>query len=239
MSARAPVFHANWPDNNHCLQATALMALNTLGIEATWSQINDATSYDRNLYTWAVGVAVVIAEHIPGTHFVSEWYYDQFSAQGEPYLAANWGTAWFKQQKEHASADFAKERGWADAAVNKDVFKHAKLQGSDILPLLEKSLVIAAVNEPVLYNRPGQSGHYVLLFGGDDQKIWLHDPGLPPKPSQEVPLVKFNEAFRKEVIIVPRPAFEFGPKISQGIACYCGSGNKFRDCHAKFEAPLP
>lgn len=231
MNEICPIFFGNEPDNNHCLQAASLIVLNTLGHKVDFAKIDELTGYEAKRYTWSVCGAVVLARLIKGTKLLSEWDYSQFAAKGEAYLIEKWDPSWFQLQRQHASPNFAKEQEWARLAVEQNTFELGGPSVGDIEKALLKNFVIALVNAPRLYDSPGESGHFVVLFGFNNGHFYLHDPGLPAKSAQKIHKQKFAAAFRKEMILVPHPGFSFGLHTNLNAKCYCLSGKKFKECH--------
>jgi hypothetical protein len=68
----------------------------------------------------------------------------------------------------------------------------------DVQGLLKDGwLVGLAINSRALNNKPGYTGHLVVVFDFDakSDNFWLHDPGLPPKPNRHVSRQKLSEAW--------------------------------------------
>ncbi len=57
----------------------------------------------------------------------------------------------------------------------------------DIRSFLDKEyLVISMVNAKALNGKERYAGHSVLIYALDDEYIYMHDSGLPPKPERKV-----------------------------------------------------
>src|SRR5258706_13099499 len=112
-----PGFFENWPDDNHCLQASLMMVLNTLGHNVSWDDVNAGTEYQDDLYTWSIQGAAMLAKRIPGVKLCSDFNYRRFAADGVAYLERRWRKEWFDVQQQHASPGFAREQKAASAFV--------------------------------------------------------------------------------------------------------------------------
>jgi uncharacterized protein YchJ len=233
MDLACPVFFSNQPDNNHCLQAGALIILNTLGRRTDWSEIDRRTGYKTGLYTWSVSAASALAQVVPGTKFISEWNYARFAVEGQSYLRQAWGPGWFALQERHATPGFEKEQVCAEVATREGLFMHQTPSAEEVESLMLTNFIIALVNHPTLYGSEGQSAHYVVVFGSDAKHFYLHDPGPPPRSAQKIARSTFVAAFRREMIVVPHPGFRFGLHTGRHALCYCQSGKKFSKCHGK------
>ena len=61
-----PKFYKNWEDDNHCLQASAMMVLTTLNQETSWDEVNKLTQYEDGLYSWSCIAVMAFSEKIKG-----------------------------------------------------------------------------------------------------------------------------------------------------------------------------
>jgi len=201
-----PKFYQNLKDDNHCLQASIMMVLNTLNINVSWDEVNEMTDYENNLYSWTPRTTVALAERIPGTKLVSGMDYRQFAARGEQYFKEcnKNNPKWFELQKKHASANFKKEQIAAKEIVDNDLIEKCNLQKGDIEKLLSDNLLIALVDAGKLAEQNRSSGHFVVVYAQDDNNFILHDPGLPSHEAWTIDKEKFMKAFQNEIIIVPK-----------------------------------
>lgn len=229
-----PQFYPNLKDDNHCLQASIMMVLNTLLAQKTdWEEVNKITQYQNGLYSWSVAGVLAIAKRIPGTKLISDLDYRQFAEKGEVYLKKKWEKleSWYNLQKNNASPGFRKEQGIAKDFLNQGIFEHKKIRLQDIEKLLEKNFLICVIDSGRLAGRNLSYGHFVLVYDQNNGNLSLHDPGIPPKQEWKVLKNKFMEAIKGEVIAIPTGRFIVGKKIGRNDPCWCGSGKKFKKCH--------
>jgi hypothetical protein len=228
-----PHFYQNWKDNNHCLQASVMMVLNTLSIPVGWEDVNNMTQYEDDLYSWDSIVAVELAKYIPGVKLISELDYREFIQSGIGYLKGYWDISWFEIQQKKSSTGFKKEQDSAKILLNENLFECRNINKTDIEKFLEKNLLIALVDSHKLQNKQGVAGHFVVMYGQDDNNFVLHDPGLPPKKGWVVEKDSFMEAFKGSIIIIPKGKLKFGIETNRNDPCPCGSGKKYKKCHGK------
>lgn len=200
---KAPKFYPNF-DNNHCLQACCMMLLNSYFLPVSWKEIDHLTQYDPKLYTWTLyGVSALVSKVDPNKlFFYTGLDLKSFSNDGESYLAEYWSTKWYRLQKAHASPRFIKEQLVAKLIVDHNLFVQKRILSDDLDNFLRKGVVIALVSVGILYNEPGTSAHFVLLYNSTDTTYVLHDPGLPAKESINVDKRQFMKAFREDAIVV-------------------------------------
>ncbi|MBI3305255.1 hypothetical protein HYZ80_02970 [Candidatus Parcubacteria bacterium] len=186
----------------HCLQAAVMMMLNTLDGPVSWEEVNAMTKYEEGKYSWTPVAAVALAERIPGVKMMSNLDYHQLADRGEEYLREYWNPAWYQDQKQYASAGFAREQQFAKALVAKSLFEHRRITTDEIERLVVNNLLIAVVNANKLAGEPGAAGHFVVIYEDLGDALELHDPGLPPRPEWQVDKNAFMAAFQNEAIIV-------------------------------------
>lgn len=202
---RQPKFYSNLQDDNHCMQASLMIVLNTLAGKTTWNEVNKLTEYKDNLYSWSVVGAKVLNDKIPGTRLIGTLDYKKFANDGERYLKDVWGQEWYDLQKKHASPNFSKEQESAKKLVKKGLTKRKKFVAKkDIKDYLKNNLIIALIDPHVIKNTPGSSGHFVVVYTSKSTNFLLHDPGLPPQEQWTVDQDVFMKAYRGDIIIIPK-----------------------------------
>ncbi len=66
----------------------------------------------------------------------------------------------------------------------------------DLRELFEDGyLLICGVNSLTLNGQEGYSNHFILVVDVDDERITIHDPGLPPRPSVKIDRRPFEMAW--------------------------------------------
>jgi hypothetical protein len=207
-----PVFFANWPDNNHCLQASIMMALNTLGHPVRWADVNAATGYRDGLYTWSIQGAAVLARFIPGVMFYSTFDYARFAVEGEAYFKRTTEPDWFRVQQQHASRGFFREQMAAQMFLERHRFELKKLSSDEMFGALNEYLLIPLTDVARLYPGASEAGHSILLYASGSNDAWFHDPGLPPYRAHRLPKDRIYEAYRVvgDLILIPHGGRRFG-----------------------------
>lgn len=199
-----PVFFQNWPDDNHCLQASLMIVLNSLGHPVRWDDVNRGTGYEDRLYTWTITGAALLARFVKGVKLYAAIDYREFARQGELYLTRIWNPSYLALQKNNASVNFAKEQKAAQAFVAANRFELRRLSQPELFGLLRDNLVILQARVNFLFPENGPGTHYVVLYAEDGDWAWIHDPGLPARRSARLPKSRVYAAYTGELIVVPR-----------------------------------
>jgi hypothetical protein len=200
----APKFYANKPDNNHCVQATVLMVLNSLGHSMSWDQVNKLTKYDDRYYSWTIVAASIISQLIPNTRLVTNLDYRKFAEDGEHYLKSHWNSQWYKLQKRHSSQGFKREQQFAKEFKGEFELASKKPTAEEICNLSENNLIASLVDPHIIRGDNGTSGHFVLVYDCINGKFVYHDPGYPPAKSAEADMGVFMNALKGEFLVVPK-----------------------------------
>lgn len=189
-------FFANTPDNTHCLQAALRMVLKYYlpDKEYSWEELEKLTAKKEGLWTWVMqgvinmrklGFEVIVRE---------DFDYEQFIAKGGEYLKERNGEAVAREMIRHS--DIEQER-----TISKEFIK---LLGNKSIPaslnelkklIKDDYLVIANVNLKMLNGQEGYDGHFVVIYGFDDESLYIHDPGLPPQKERKVSYEQFRKAW--------------------------------------------
>jgi hypothetical protein len=205
-----PVFFGNYPDDNHCLQASLMMVLNTLDHPVQWDDVNAATEYQDGFYTWSIQGAAALAKYIPGVKLCSGFDYKRFATEGVAYLQRRWPRNWFEVQKEHASPGFVREQKAAAAFVASSSQQQA-LSSDALFDALKEYLIVPLAQTDILYPGGPIGGHFILLYASDGDAAWIHDPGLPPYQAKKIPKKLIYLAGAYEQILIPHGGRKFGP----------------------------
>lgn len=203
---KPPKFYSNLPDNNHCLQASLMIVLNTLADRITWNKINKLTGYQDGLYSWSVVGAQVLVDRVPGTKFIScGLNYSQFAEKGDKYLKSILPPKWYQLQKGHASPNFSHEQKATKKITERKLYEYKKfITMENIKRYLKNNLIIALIDPHVITGIAGSSGHFVVVYDHKNDNFLLHDPGLPQHENWQVNQKIFMKAFRGDIITVPK-----------------------------------
>lgn len=95
---------------------------------------------------------------------------------------------------------------------------------------MNSNLLIALIDAGKLANQNWNEGHYVVIYAQNNNNFILHDPGLPSYQAWIADKNKFMEAFRGELIVIPKGNIPFGQNIGLNDPCWCGLEKKFKKC---------
>lgn len=199
-----PIFYPNQADDNHCLQASILIVLNSLGYPMPWNKVNKLTKYDSRYYSWTIIAASIVSELIPNTRLITGLDYAKLAELGEEYLKLHWDASWYENQKKHASPGFAREQQFAKGFKGKFELRESKAPAEEIVELLKDNLIIALIDPCMIKNQNGSSGHFVVLYKSQNGQFMYHDPGNPPIENAQVDQEIFMRAATNEFLVIPR-----------------------------------
>lgn len=234
----SPPFVRNF-DYNHCLQASILMILGSIGYKTDFQEIDQLTDYEPNLYTWGIVAASILQKKIPGTQFFSTNDYKKFASQGQKYLEQIWNSDTYKDQKEKASLNFSKEQ----QAAQEFFQQRGKLQiltkqitDVELSALLKHNILIVWVNASKFYSKQVYGGHFLVLYGEINDKYIIHDSGFSTlfkgKNAKKVDKAILLAAVG-DVIAIQKKELVIGKSIGKNDPCYCKSEKEFKHCHLK------
>lgn len=193
--ASAPRLFEN-PDGSHCFQAVLRSVLHHFlpSRELSWEDLDGLSGKRPGRWTWPT--TALLAMHDLGLAVVTQEDFDYraFAERGEGYLEEHLGAAVARAQAAHSDLEYEREAARRYAEVGAGELRAPDLD--DVARLLGGGhLVVCNVNRAVLKGRPGYSGHFVLVYGLDEESVWLHDPGPPTAPEQRVPRPLFLAAW--------------------------------------------
>jgi uncharacterized protein len=235
-----PEFYRN-EDNNHCLQASIMIVLNTLLEEKlSLEEVDNKTKYEDGKWTWGIAGVLAISSKVGNTKLLTNNLdYNIFVSRGAEYLKETWGEDYYDSQKNYSSNNFIKEQELAKSVLERKLWESKNIDQSLIDQLLDSNMLISFIDPECL--RSGIKSnyrHWVVLFDKNNIEFILHDPGMPPCKGMLVNKENFFKAFRGDLILVPKGSKNIGhiPKVGRNDLCQCGSGKKFKKCHGnKFE----
>ena len=189
-------FYGNTPDNTHCNQAGMKMILGYYFPSETheWKDLEKITGKKDGKWTWPMKGWLYLTERGLEVTYYGTFDYRSFANDPHGYLQS-------RTSKEVADAqiknsDIPYEVSIAKKIIDKVTQVHKIPTITDIKDFIaKKCLLLCNVNYFPLYNKPGYSGHFVLIYGIDDEYVYLHDPGLPSNPSAMIPLKNFMNAW--------------------------------------------
>lgn len=205
-------FYGNTADNTHCFQAGMKMLLGYYfpKEDFSWESLEELTGKKDGKWTWPMKGWLYLAERGLDITYYGTFDYEKFAQSPEEYLFS-------RTSKEVATAQIRNSDILYEASVAKELVQ--KINQEKRIPAIvdisnyiaDGYLVFCNVNYYPLYGKEGYSGHFVLIYGIDEEYVYLHDPGLPPNPSAKIPLKNFIAAWEysgvenKGLTVVRRP----------------------------------
>lgn len=94
-------------------------------------------------------------------------------------------------------SDISSEIKNTEEMLKYDIFTIKRILLKDVFIKFQQNyLIIFNINSRIVNRKKGFSGHFVLLTGFNKNNIFIHDPGLLPKPNRKVPSKLFLQAWR-------------------------------------------
>lgn len=189
-------FFANKKDDLHCYQAALRMVLKHFFPKRTysWKTLEHMTGFARGKWTWPMRGALSLMDEGLSIRDIEQFDYSLVATDAKTYLHTVYGQKVGDEQIAHSDISSVEETAKEYIQRVNTEFRIPNAQ--DIKKLLEDGyLVTCLVNSQVLKRRIGYSGHCVVLFRASPSSVWMHDPGLPPKPNHCVSWTLFNQAW--------------------------------------------
>ncbi len=189
-------FYANTPDDTHCFQAALRMILKYYfpDKEYTWTELEKFTAKKEGLWTW-VTQGIINMRKLGFEVILREVFdYQKFIEKGGEYLLEKNGLEVSIEQIEHS--DIAQEQKIANEYIRLFGNRNIPATITELKTLIDKKyIIIANVNANKLNGKQGYTGHFVVIYSYDQNNLFLHDPGLPPKKARKVLLIDFMKAW--------------------------------------------
>lgn len=196
MTKHTVPFYANTSDDTHCYQAALKMILKYFlpKKEYSWEELEKFTGKKEGLWTW-INLGIINMRKL-GFDVIQKSDFDRqaFVDEGGDYLKERYGDEVANEQIKHSDIAYEQEVTKEYIQLLGNVPQTTSLD--EIKQLLDKGyLIICNVNSQALNNRVGYVGHFVVVFGYDEEQLFLHDPGLPPQENRNVLYEQFKKAW--------------------------------------------
>ncbi len=191
-----PPFHSNTPDGTHCFQAALASVFGHIWPERKFSfaDLDKISAKVPGKWTWPTAAMIWMIEQGLDMVLIEDFDYEDFASRGDLYLIERLGDEVAKAQIENSVID--QELEFARKFAKIAPLECRLPSFGDINKLLKEGyLVICNINAAALYDRPGYSGHFIVIFDCDKKTLTIHDPGLPPKPSLKVDKKVFEKSW--------------------------------------------
>ncbi len=173
-------FYRNTSDGTHCFQAVFKMILKYFlpQDEYSFEDQEKITAKVEGLWTWSMAGLVWLHNKGFDVKKIQAFSYKKFSEEGELYLFNFYTNEVAKAQIEHSDIPQEIKLAKKFAEVIEQEVRIPTVQ--EIPKFLDLGYLVGCnVNSRVLNNKPGYSGHFVVVKGYEDGMLILHDPGPP------------------------------------------------------------
>lgn len=189
-------FFANTADDTHCVQASFRIMLKYFMPEREFSydQLDEMSQKRTGKGTWWLPLLLELNRLEIAVKNIGRFDYKQFYRDGETYVRRIYPkeTADYHLNRTNLNAI----KPYIPEFLKNIEFESRPAVPSDIDKLLAQGWLVAlALNSRTLNNQPGFVGHVVVVFKANDKYVWLHDPGLPPKPNRKISRQKLAESW--------------------------------------------
>lgn len=180
-------FFANTKDDLHCYQAALRMVLKHFLPKRnfSWKQLEEMTGFQKGFWTWPMRGVLSMIDLGFIVRDIEQFDYAAVGRDAKTYLRTIYGEEASKQQIAHS--DIPKEERAAVEFAQRVTPEFRIPDKKDIEKLLNDGyVVLCLVNSRSLNRKQGYVGHKVVIFRITSSSVWLHDPGLPPRPNRRV-----------------------------------------------------
>lgn len=162
--------------------------------EYSWEELDKLTAKKEGLWTWPLAALIRLRSMGFEVVNIERFDYDRFGKEGEAYLYEFYGDEVGMAQSQHS--DLPHEQQWAKAFTKNVSTQTRSPTIDDIKKFVQNGwVVITNINARKLNQKRGYAGHFVVIVGYDEDKIIIHDPGLPPLENRAVPVETFERAW--------------------------------------------
>ncbi len=188
-------FYSNTKDNTHCVQACfkSILKFFLPGRNFSFKTLDQMSKKAEGKGTWFIPMYIELKNLGFDILEIYDFDYQRFYKEGEKYL---------RKVLSEEQVDWYLAKSNLLAVKNSlpeflDLIKPAlrKATIKDFEELLSQGyLIISDVNYYAIQEKPGYASHAVVVFGFDDENLYLHDPGLPPRKNVNVSKKLFQKA---------------------------------------------
>lgn len=156
-----------------------------------WDKI---TAHKSGLWTWQLAGLLWFKKNGFDVVNIEVFDYEKFSKRGGKYLVDFFGEEVGKIQIAHS--DIPQEIGFAGDFI-KEIQTEVRLPTMDDMKsyLSKEYLILCNINARALYDRPGYSGHMIVVSDFTDTGLIIQDPGLPANEDYTVSFEQFKKAW--------------------------------------------
>jgi len=189
-------FYGNTEDNTHCNQAGMKMVLGYYFPEEeySWDNLEIITGKREGKWTWPMKGWLYLAKKGLTVTYYGTFDYERFVKEGAEYLIDRYGEEVGSAQIENSEIEYEINTTKEMLPLIQQVKVIPKIENLERF-ISEDKLLLINVNYYPLYGKKGYAGHFVLVYGIDDEYVYLQDPGLPPNPNAKISKNNFEKAW--------------------------------------------
>jgi hypothetical protein len=189
-------FYANTADNTHCFQAALKMVLKFFHPHQDYSfeELEKITAKKDGGWTWPIAAMMWLSKNEFDVRDIELFDYEEFAANGKEYLREKFGDEIAEAQDKFT--DLVQEQN-----LSKELAKYVGVKMEiptvkDIFAFLDVGyLLICNINSSTLKGVDSYNPHSVVVTGYSDERLFLHNPGLPAQENQDVSVSDFEKAW--------------------------------------------
>ncbi len=189
-------FFPNTADRTHCWQACFRMALKYFWPDKDYNYIDLDKISQKQEGMWTSPTASFLWLINQGfqVELFEDFDYQRLVDEGEEYIYEKLGREVGDAQIAHG--DFNEERKIAAEFIKVGTYHQEVPDLSLLRGHLDKGyVVISNINSAALYGHEGYAGHFIVVVGHEGEDLFIHDPGLPPRPGHKISIKDFESAW--------------------------------------------
>lgn len=157
-------------------------------------QLEEMTGFKKGLWTWPMRGVLSMLDLGFTVRDIEDFDYAAVGRDAKTYLRTIYGEQAAEEQIAHS--DISETERAANEFARRVQTERRIPDKKDIVTFLNDGyLVLCLVNSRVLNGKRGYVGHMVVLYRQSSSSVWLHDPGLPPRPNRRVSWKVFERAW--------------------------------------------
>lgn len=193
-----PGMVGNDKDDMSCLHACIQMVMKTRtnGTVFSFDEINKIFRSKPGYYSWGYAIAETLSRNGFSVKSILAFSTKRFVEEKEAYLLEWHGEEVGRVQIKNTDMPIVLEDAQKFLKANNiDIIERVPTS-DDVRNLLADGwYLIPLVNAKRLNLQPGYAGHFIFVYGFDDDTVLFHDPGLPPIAARRVPWALFESAW--------------------------------------------
>lgn len=157
-------------------------------------QLEQLTGFKKGLWTWPMRGVLSMIDMGFTVRDIEDFDYAAVGRDAKTYLRTIYGDKAAAKQIEHS--DIPNVELSAREFAGRVEPERSIPEKHDIERFLRDGyVIITLINAKVLNGNHGYIGHIVVLFRVSSSSVWMHDPGLPPRPNRRVSWKVFKRAW--------------------------------------------